>query len=92
MGKPPPNWPPAALPRVLDEKCAAFYCHMTVSGLREMVSEGLIPEPAQRGRHRLYDRFQLDKAIDVETGNLDPIEAGRRALDEGLGIDESGPA
>lgn len=85
----PESWPAAALPRLLDAKCAAFYVGLSTTTFLARVDAGAYPGPRQDGRRRLWDRAQLDRAIDgaravahsgLSAEFIDPDEE-RRALD-----------
>lgn len=73
---------PETWPRLMRDAVAAAYLAISVSTFNEMVKRGRLPAPveAYKGmRIRVWDRLDLDRAIDKATGRerryKDPDEA-----------------
>ena len=80
MPRIPDNWPPALSPRRLSVEQAAYYVGLSVSSFRLRVAHGDYPAPRKDGRRVLWDRLQLDAAIDKLDG-LAPITVRTQDID-----------
>lgn len=77
MPKVPANWPSAALPRRMDATSAAFYCGLSATTFRARVATGSLPQAHKVGARVLWDRVELDRALDAESGSTDELAIGR---------------
>jgi predicted DNA-binding transcriptional regulator AlpA len=59
--RPKPEWPP----RCLSLPQAAYYTGVCANTFSKWVSEGRMPKPAAFGRRKLWDRVQIDDALDA---------------------------
>lgn len=57
-----------AWPRLLSRKLAAAYVGLSIPAFEAEVKKGAWPAPQRHGRRVLYDRAQLDRALDVRAG------------------------
>ena len=53
------------VPRLLRRGRAADYCDVSEPTFRKFVAEGLLPPPRQLNGMELWDRVDLDRAIDA---------------------------
>lgn len=67
MPKIPRNWPPGALPRLMDVSCAAYYVGLSPNAFLTRVKAGTYPAPRRDGSRQLWDRAALDAAIDKKS-------------------------
>ena len=90
MPKTPPTWPAGAFPRLLSREEAARYCGRSVNTFMDRVKEGVYPEGksdndnVDKGGRLLWDRHQLDIAIDRRFGNVSQssqVDLDRAELD-----------
>lgn len=62
---PPSGWPPEAVPRYLNRECAAYYLgRMSPTHFDSLVRDGTLPAPHKFGRRTLYDRQEIDAAVE----------------------------
>jgi hypothetical protein len=66
----PSHWPPGALPRLLDVRCAAFYVGLSPTTFLARVRSGSYPQAKRDGRRRLWDRLKLDNMVDPRPPGL----------------------
>lgn len=52
-------------PRLLSRDEAATYCGVSPNTFDSMVGDGRMPKPKPVNRRRVWDRVQLDEAIDA---------------------------
>ena len=64
MSKPPDNWPNGTLPRGLSINAAAYYIGVSINTFRRMVDSGMMPRPKEFGARKIWDRYELDAALD----------------------------
>lgn len=86
MPRVPDNWPPGALPRVMDRELASYYCNVSPNTFDRLVAAGKLPlpRPVDGTSRKGWDLRQLDRAIDhwFPEGNLDEATATRQVLQE----------
>ena len=67
-----PNWP-----RLMGSDLAAPYVGISESNFLAGVEKGDWPKPVRYGRRVLWDRLDLDAAVDRMAGREAPAEDGR---------------
>lgn len=75
MPRPPASWPAAALPRLMGLDMAAYYCGVSRNTMLRWIEGGRLPEGRKISGRVVWDRSQLDVALDrmmgVESRPLD---------------------
>lgn len=61
-----PYWP-----RLLSRELAAAYVGLSIPTFEAEVKKGVWPAPHRHGRRVLYDRKQIDHALDIRAGLID---------------------
>ena len=68
MPKVPPNWPPGALPRLMDVRQISYHVGISPVTFLERVKRGLYPQGMKEGARVLWDRKAIDAILDLRSG------------------------